>query len=526
MPCPPPPAGFTYRLADGPDVQVTHSASNQCRSESVVGVNPANPANLICTSKKFINPQKYQFTISASYSLDGGSTWTESQPPLQAGWDGMTDPDLTFDYHGNAYLIVEAVTFGADVTTIGMFVFKSTDGGKTWQAPVQLHLNNADDKQWIDSDMSPTSPHYGAVYAVWGANTPLRFARSTDQGATWKGIGALPAGSDVSFETCFAPSLSIGADGTIHVTWHYPGSTTIVYTRSTDGGNTFSAVQTVVNNVASLTTYLPNRGAPGKQFPEFQNGSFRVMTLATSAMAAGNRLVVAWADYREGVSRIYYRVGANGGLNWTGPASGQAMFPVYGQPDQQHFHPQLTLASDQAVGCAFYEFGPKPAKNLIDVKLAFSCNDAGSFNDPVTVTDQPWDPAVDAPLSHGDPQVTFIGEYFGCVGANDWFGIVWTDTRTMVQELFFDRVRLHTVLIPPRIPQEVVTILAGVVQDGGGLVFVGGKIIRIPPWDPWVDVLYAIAAMDSVKQIRTAGAAQAMAALRGIVANVAREQEQ
>ena len=48
----------------------------------------------------------------------------------------------------------------------------------------------SDDKSWIACDNNPASPHFGNVYVAWGAVSPLRFARSTDHGAHWKGIGS------------------------------------------------------------------------------------------------------------------------------------------------------------------------------------------------------------------------------------------------------------------------------------------------------------------------------------------------
>lgn len=525
MPCPSLPNYQFYRLQPGLNQQVTSSKPSQCRSESVVGVNPTNPMNLICASKKFINPQLYTFTISTCYSVDGGVHWTEVPLTLQTGWQGMTDPDLTFDALGNAYLITEADTFssGGNVTAIGMFVFKSVDGGKTWKTPVQLHLDSADDKQWIDADVSKSSPYYGSVYAVWGADTNLRFSRSADQGVTWKGAGALPSGSDVFDEEVYAPSLCVGADGVIHISWHYPGSSEIRYTRSTDGGQTFSAPTTVVSGMTSVTNSLPTEigSSTGDAWPHFPNATFRVLTLVTSCVAAGDRLILAWADNREGLTRIYYRIGANGGLNWQGSNSGQPLLTSYPGSGMYHFHPQLSVAGDQAVGCALYEFGLKSGTYAIDVLTTFSCSDGSSFASPVVVTDKPWNPALDAPLSHGDPNVTFIGEYFGFNGASSWFATVWTDTRTGVQELFYAGVALGVGYIPPRVPSEVAQILAGVVQDGGGLVIVGGQIIRIPPWDPWIDVLYALVAINSVNQIRNVGAVQAIAALTNIIASVA-----
>ena len=52
----------------------------------------------------------------------------------------MTDPDLTFDAAGNAYLIVEPLSYPAgEYNTIGIYVYTSTDGGATWRKPVMLH---------------------------------------------------------------------------------------------------------------------------------------------------------------------------------------------------------------------------------------------------------------------------------------------------------------------------------------------------------------------------------------------------
>lgn len=72
-------------------------------------------------------------------------------------------------------------------------------------------------------------------------------------------------------------------------------------------------------------------------------------------------------------------------------------------------------------------------------------------------------------------------------------------------------------LEPPlvvRLPQEVAQILAGVVQDGGGLVIVGGKIIRIPPWDPWVTVLNTLIGLQSEIEINHAVALEAVQTLK------------
>jgi hypothetical protein len=75
--------------------------------------------------------------------------------------------------------------------------------------------------------------------------------------------------------------------------------------------------------------------------------------------------------------------------------------------------------------------------------LAVSTNSGGVFEHRAAVTDQAWDPTVDEVWAHGDPNITFIGEYFGFDASRLGFFPLWTDTRTGVQELFCSRLSVH-----------------------------------------------------------------------------------
>lgn len=170
-------------LFTGLDRQATQSPPAQSRSESVVAINPRNEQNMVGASKKFIDPAKYHFKLGPIYTFDGGGTWHESNLPLLPGWDGMTDPTVAFDDFGHVFLVGEPLRFDpTDITGLGMSVYRSSDGGVTWEQPTRLTTDTSDDKQWVLCDNNPTSPHYGNVYVVWAASSPLRFARSTDHG--------------------------------------------------------------------------------------------------------------------------------------------------------------------------------------------------------------------------------------------------------------------------------------------------------------------------------------------------------
>jgi hypothetical protein len=115
------------------------------------------------------------------------------------------------------------------------------------------------------------------------------------------------------------------------------------------------------------------------------------------------------------------------------------------------FHPQLAVNATGDILCAFYEFGPMPTQNLINVVCGVSDDTAVSFAYRLTATDHPWDPAVDAPRSHGSPRTTFIGDYFGLAASDAGFFPFWTDTRTGIQEIFTAQVEVGHPSGPPAI---------------------------------------------------------------------------
>jgi hypothetical protein len=419
-----------------PNTQVTFDASPaNARSESSLAANPGNPANLVGASKKFINPNTYDFTLAAYASLDAGASWTEAPAlALLPSWGGISDPVVVWDGAGNVYLV--ALPFGPnDGPTLGIAIYRSSDGGLTWSGPNVIHSSMQDDKQWAATDASFGSPHFGNVYAVWDDGSDLRFARTTDSGGSWHGIAGQGAGSMIAGAS-FAPQISVAPDGDIYVVW--TSSYEIRFVKSVDGGDSFSTPAVAAAGITPLTS--PPLNAPDN-FPELPGGTFRVLTLATCVAGDAGTVLAAWADYRENVARIYYVYSHDGGASWQ-PANGQRMISGSGSspPDQHEFHPHLRRRPDGALACAFYRFGPYAAAGgarLIDVELTESHNNGAGFEPPLSVTARPWDPTVDAPWSHGRPTTTFIGEYFGFDGTSDGWSVLWTDTRTGVQEMFY-----------------------------------------------------------------------------------------
>jgi hypothetical protein len=431
------------------NTQVTHDSDpNNARSESAIIINPNNPLQMVAASKRFNNLHTYDFVLATEYSADGGKTWNNSSDfALPNAATLMTDPTVAWDDTGNVYAVGLVGTNPPTFNTLGITIYKSTDGGKTWGPPNLIHTSAGDDKQWCAGDTNPASPFHGRIYAAWDDGAIMRFARTLDGGSTWIGTGANSVAATSLTNDSFSPEINVAANGDVYIVWI--AGTTIKMLVSTDGGDSFHLVTPPATGVTPSGAVL--RVVHGWQV--FPGANFRVVTVPT-ACVLGTTVVVAWDDFREGPSRIYCALSNDGGMTWVTPASGQPMLTSPIPNNFQHFFPQIIQNPGGTVGCAFYEFGPKPATDLIDVIFAQSLDGGATFT-PFVVTDQPWDPTVNAPWAHHadgtpiDSSVTFIGDYFGIDASNLGFYPLWTDTRSGIQELF-------TEIVPERRVQFIV----------------------------------------------------------------------
>lgn len=488
-----------------PPVRATHyQNTNQDRSESSIVVNPTTSFNLVGASKLFTEPKKYKFTVATIYSTNGGATWNDSEPlNLLAGWEGLSDPALAVAPSGTVYLITEPLNFNyksdpdydptiaADIVTTRMVCYRSDDGGATWNDPVVIDENQ--DSEWrFDKPWAAVSPVDGTVYAAWGY-PGVQFARSQDGGATWSGVGNQPIDTVIGGEE--GPEIDVDAQGNVHIFSHNQQNHHISYLRLKSGAQSFDPEQYICQGMIDLDS-----GIPGGGFRHFPNATFRVVTL-TSACCSPTRIAVAWADYREDVSRIYYNTSPDGGDTWSS-VSGMPLLPPVSSTKKFHdFHPQIVATGSGIIGCAFYRY--YEVESRIDVMFTASFDEGATFWLPVKLSTQPWDPAVNAPWSHQNPDTTFIGEYFGLDADADDFYALWTNTQDGVQELYFNYIATSKTDVPDILGGIVAQVFGGVAADGGGFVIVNGHFVPVPPWNPLKDVLHGIVALDALGRMKT-----------------------
>jgi BNR repeat-like domain len=209
--------------------------------------------------------------------------------------------------------------WGQNASRNGIFIRRSLDGGKTWeknQIPVAYHSTAPgipfEDKPYIVADTG-NGKHGGTLYIGWTrwnlTNSQLVLSRSTDGGKTWSAPieldehPGLPRDDNGALEGFDG---AVGPDGTLYSVWNNRDG--IVLTSSHDGGRHFSHSRTVIRTAPGMFAIQGVSRANG--FPQ--------IAVDPHAGRRG-RLYITWSDYRNGDLDVFCAASNNGGKSWSEP---------------------------------------------------------------------------------------------------------------------------------------------------------------------------------------------------------------
>ncbi len=370
---------------DGNGDNIPGDAAN----EPTLCVNPTDPNNLATGWRQF-NTITSSFRLAGyAHTLDGGATWINGgvlDRPSQDSNGQMTDPVIAADRTGRFFY--NSLVLGS----VGNYLVDavSSDGGATFAAWSRVTPRNSNnDKNWYAVDLSSAIGAHNH-YAVWWQGG---FSRSTDDGLTWESpldvggdqfayatvgpSGELWVGSwsgdavavrqslnakDPGQTPTFGPAriinlgdpiwnppvnpdgaacqlyIAVDNSGTNRQGWIYVMSSAVngndpadvMFSRSTDGGATFSAPLRV------------NDDTPG-------NGAYQWM--AAMSVAPNGRIDIVWFDTRDNLatqdSRLYYTYSNDGGDSWAPDRPlGPAFDSRIGWPVQRKMGDYMQCQSD------------------------------------------------------------------------------------------------------------------------------------------------------------------------------------
>ncbi len=341
-------------------------------TEPGIAVNPRNPKQVVAV---------FQDNVHAAYSNDAGGTWQLAENVDPKNYKISSDVSTAFDNQGHAFVCYIAFdklgTFNYwahGATRNGIFVRRSLDGGKTWEAnhiPVAEQPSAAgipfEDKPYIVVD-NTQSKYAGNLYIGWTrwrlADSQMVLSRSTDDGKTWSDpieIDAHPGlprddnGAAEGFDGVVAP------DGTLYAIWSQNDD--IMLTSSRDGGRTFSHARPVLHTAPIMFAIDTLDRANG--FPQI------------AIDPKSKRLYVTWSDYRNGDLDVFVASSDDKGKHWSGPVRVNND-PVHNGAEQ--FFQWLAVDPvDGSINVVFYDRRRDPANRKQIVVLARSTDGGRTF---------------------------------------------------------------------------------------------------------------------------------------------------
>jgi hypothetical protein len=490
-----------------PDLQ----GRGQSQNETWVSADPNDSAHLVASYNDY---RRGDGTCGVSYSRDSGRSWADATVPNgftrgnafgapREYWQGGGDTSSAWDTKGNVYLSCQMFNRGAGTSpnpdqSSAFFVYRSTgSNGASFNfpgRPVVQHNDTAGvgdfllDKQLLTVDDHPGSRFADRVYVTWTTFAAdgtgyIYSAHSGDYGESFSVPVLVSTTSPLCDNTLGLPTPAgacnqnqdsqpfTAPDGTLYVVFNNFNSAVsgtdnhsqVLLTKSTDGGQTFSAPVRVglYYELPDCATYQngqdPGRACVPEKGPS-ANSIFRASQYPIGAVDPKhpNRVVVTYGSYinrnsnettgctpagidpntagnlytgvKNGTCNndIVLSTSTNAGTSFTGTGIDPRKLPVVstapGQARTDQFWQGAAFGPDGTLAVSYYDrqYGADENIGFSDITVSTTDNLTTFRHIRATSTSMP-PPTQFAGL--------FYGDYAGIAVTDRAIHPVWSDTR-------------------------------------------------------------------------------------------------
>jgi hypothetical protein len=388
-------------------------------TDTPIVTNPLDQGELLLGSVDF---NCYPSGVGFHLSQDGGSAWTRvlCMPFIYAKnyvYVPLDEPSVGYDRNGVAY--ASGIYFDNEGMGTGFLaVQKSTDGTQWGKPVVALHHPGAAFAVGTSAavDTNPGSPRVNNLYVsgvlVLGQNQSMNqvsVAHSNDGGTKWRQSAVDRA--QVYPEEDVLTRLAVGRDGAVYVVWpHCRGKSGyggglcpkvhMMFSKSTDGGNTWSPAQRIA------TVGMPH-------YWQLPHTKYREAAINYPVIAADNsdgphagNIYVGMYTWTGSYLKVQVVSSTDGGKTWSQPVP---LAPARDTHDQ--FFPALSVSPTGVVGVSWLDRRNDPANHDYQAFAAFSDDGGKSFGTNWQVT-----------KAFSNPDIDGVNNPMGYYTGNTWRG--------------------------------------------------------------------------------------------------------
>lgn len=280
------------------------------------------------------------------------------------------------------YVLWQEIVFSGGTHGGEIFFARSTDGGQTFSAPINLSSTQAGagkgrltEHRWHNGSFDLAVGPEGRIFAAWTEyEGPLRVSRSTDGGKTFSAPIHV-AGSNA--EPARGPTLAVDTSGAVHLAWTVGGdpAADIHYARSEGGGRSFSSPTEVAASDRHADAPTLATGHAGRLHLVY--GESREASANRARPGAGRRYRIR-----------YTRLAGGGEARFTAPTTVSrtrpwGRVPEKGRAESAHF-PSLQVGRPDTVVVLWERF-PEAGERPRGLSMAVSRDGGETFTAPARI---------------------------------------------------------------------------------------------------------------------------------------------
>jgi len=394
------------------NIQVSHDRY-AAHAEPYLAVNPRNPRNLLGAAQIFRHPTSLpRAGIFASF--DGGGTWPRQGPlPTPSNLPVAQDTTVAFDARGVGFVaaMTTPIDNGRPGDVSSITIWRTDTGGRSVRRPVVLARGRLLDHPWLTAD-----PDGKTLYLVWDdlVRKTILFTRSTDGGSSFT-----PARTIYQGDMIGDPVVAAGPRGAVLVAfYHSPDGRlfSIGAVSSTNHGRSFGALRPIPQTREDHLLYV-GRADPSSR-------------LGAAIDPQTGMLFVVYAAYRgasASQSDVLLSRSPDGGQTWLSPTRVNHATAGAQTINQQ---PQVTVSRGGEVDVLYLA----QRGFRMNVYLGESVSHGSAFQRSIRVTSRSFDPSLGIRTLR--PGSWWIGDYQGLATGPRTIYPFWNDTRRGHLEIF------------------------------------------------------------------------------------------